>query len=89
MTGIFGWRQMRPYIQFQMYQVETILARAMDVKVDQPIFSSDILRELSTALHTLYEVATGITEMEWIVLDWQEQDEGLEGCNKDLGIKRQ
>ena len=68
--------QMQPYIQFQMYQVETILARAMDVKVDQPIFSSDILRELSTALHTLYEVATGITEMEWIVLDWQEQDEG-------------
>jgi len=68
--------QMQPYIQFQMYQVETILAQAMDFKVDQPSFSSDILRDLSTALDTLYEVATGINEMEWIVLEWQEQDEG-------------
>ena len=75
--------QMQPYIQFQMYQVETILARAMDVKVDHIIFSSGILRELGKELHSLFEMAHGIKKLEWTVLDWQEQNDGTNSVYLD------
>ena len=68
--------QIQPYIQFQIYQVENILAKAMDLKVQQPVLGSEILRELSTALDKLYELANGISEIKRIILDWQEKDEG-------------
>ena len=75
--------QMWPHIQFQLYQIEHILAKAMDVKVDQIIFSHDILRELGKELRSLYEMVHGITKMECTVLDWQEQNDGTNSVYLD------
>jgi len=67
--------QMQPYVQFQIYLIENILAKSIDDKFEKPIFNSVIIGELIEMLISLYNLATGIAEKKELILKWQDEEE--------------
>lgn len=83
-----GWflrtsRLSKPYVQFQLAEIERVLAAAMGPESDQPTFSDPLLNRLEEALRSLADHIVGTDLTGKVFLEWAQADDGSRGVLLD------